>query len=319
MSSRSHPLPEDPLPMLIDQLLHLFCTIDDLCKPIEASLAARALGGAKARRPTRTPSLSTSEVITILVSFHLSHYRTFKRYYTEFVAVHLRAEFPKAPSYQRFVEYIARAVAVLVSLVPRLFGQPTGISYIDSTPLPVCHNQRILSHRVFAGLAKRGKTSVGWFFGMKLHLVVSHEGELLAVRLTAGNRADLAETEALSKRLFGLLFGDKGYIGQDVRERLAKRGVRLLTKVRRKMKPLRMTAEERRYLRGRGLVETVIGELKAVCQISHSRHRSRANFLAHLLSGLAAYCFLPEKPKLRLRKRTERLAKETQSIGRNAA
>lgn len=283
--------------MLIDQLLQLFCTIDDLCKPIAAELDGRALGG---RRLTRRPLLAISEIVTILICFHLSHYRSFKRYYLELVLVHLGREFPGAPSYQRFVEYIPRAIGVLNLLLPCLLGTVTGISYIDSTPLVVCHNQRITQHRVFGDAAQRGKTSMGWFYGMKLHLAVSHRGELLAVRLSAGNKADSSQAEPLCKRLWGLLFGDKGYISQGLRERLAQQGVRLLTKVRSNMKPLPMTPHERHYLRGRGLVETVIGELKHLCHIDHTRHRSPINFLSHLLAGLAAYCFLPEKPTLNI-------------------
>lgn len=283
--------------MLIAQLLHLFCTIDDLCKPIEGSLDARALG----RSPTRVPSLATSEIITILVSFHLSHYRTFKRFYTECVLVHLRAEFPKAPSYQRFVELMPRTLSTLAGMVPRLFGPCTGISYIDSTPLAVCKNPRIASHRVFAGVATRGRTSVGWFFGLKLHVVINHLGDLLAVHVTGANRSDLAQVPFLTKRLRGFLFGDKGYIGKKMREELAGRGLKLVTKVRRNMKPQTLSPEERQFLRGRGLVETVVGLMKSVCQIEHSRHRSTTNFVTHLLSGIVAYCFLPEKPQITLR------------------
>lgn len=292
------PVPEAPLLMLIDQLTSIFCFLDDACKVIEPTLDHFSLPATARHYLTRRPELSCSEIATILVAFHLSNYRTFKRYYIEVVRELLRAEFPGAPSYNRFIELIPRNLVVLASVLPRLFGEVTGISYIDSTPLVVCDNHRIHSHKVFKDIARRGKTSMGWFFGLKLHIVINERGELLCVKVTPGNVSDSKPVCAMATKLIGILFGDKGYISKKNEEALAKIGVKLITKKRKNMKPQKLSREESRLLRKRGIVETVIDQLKNICQIDHTRHRSPINAMVHLLAGLIAYCFLPEKPQI---------------------
>ena len=125
--------------------------------------------------------------MTIMIHFHQASYRNFKKYYEEHVQAHLRSEFPALVSYGRFVELMPRAVVPLAVYLHHRFGQCTGISYVDSTALPVCRNQRIHQHKVFLELAARGKTTLGWFYGFKLHLIVNDCGELLACQLTPGN------------------------------------------------------------------------------------------------------------------------------------
>jgi hypothetical protein len=180
-------------------------------------------------------------------------------------------------------------------------GPCTGISFIDSTSLAVCHPARIQQHRVFAIDARRGKTSVGWFYGFKLHLVVNDRGELLAFCLTPGNLDDRKPVPRLVHRLFGKVFGDKGYISAPLAEELfLGQGLRLITKLRKNMRNVLLPFADKLLLRKRALIETIIDQLKNVCQIEHSRHRSPINFLVHLLAGLAAYCHQPKKPSLSL-------------------
>jgi hypothetical protein len=242
-----------------------------------------------------------SEMMTILILFQQSHYRTFKAYYTEYVQRHLCSEFPTQVSYQRFVELMPRLLVPLVAYLHTQLGRCTGISFIDSTKLAVCHNARIHQHRVFEGRAARGKTSVGWFYGFKLHLVVNDEGDLLAFCLTAGNVDDRRPVPKLAYRLFGTLFGDKGYLSQPLAEQLlVTQGLRLITKLRKKMHNRLLLLSDKLLLRKRAIIETINDQLKNVCQIEHSRHRSPINFLVHLIAGLIAYCQQPKKPSLRL-------------------
>ncbi len=152
--------------------------------------------------------------MTIVIQFHLSGYRAFKAYYTKEVRPHQRAEFPGWVSYNRFVELMPMSCVPLCVYLKTRFGTCSGLSFIDSTKLAVCHHRRIWGHKVFADLAARGQTSVDWFYGFKLHLVVNDCGELLNVTLTAGNVDDRAVVPALVKDLFGKLFGDKGYVSQ---------------------------------------------------------------------------------------------------------
>jgi hypothetical protein len=282
-------------------LLDLFCHVDDFCHVFLAQWETALLDhSVKCRRRTR--SLSLSEIMTILIHFHQSHYRDFKAFYTRYVQVHLRSEFPGLVSYTRFVEFIPSAVVPLCVYLRHCQGTCTGISFIDSTDLAVCHNRRISQHKVFAQLAERGHTSTGWFFGFKVHFVFNDEGELLACTLTPGNVDDRKPVPQLAQRLFGKLFGDKGYLSQKLREELRQTfNVELITKLRRNMKNQLMPLADRLLLRKRAIVETIIDQLKNISQIEHSRHRSLANFLANLLCGLIAYCHQPKKPSLQLR------------------
>jgi len=129
----------------MDSLLELFCHVDDFCTASLEQLSAR--------RPR--VSLCISEIMTILIHFHQSNYRNFKAYYLEYVMTH-----PGLVSYNRFVELIPSVIVPLNACL----GTCTGITFIDSTTLAVCKNPRIHCHKTFAGLARRGKTSTGWFY-----------------------------------------------------------------------------------------------------------------------------------------------------------
>jgi transposase len=284
----------------MESLLELFVHVDDFCQAFLPNLERHLLSsGARQRRRAR--SLSVSEVMTILIHFHQSHYRNFKAYYCEHVLLHLRGEFPGLVSYTRFVDFIPAALFPLCAYFQQTcLGECSGVSFIDSTSLDVCLNQRIASHKVFAGLAGRGKTSTGWFFGFKVHLVINDRGELLNVLLTPGNVDDRKPVPRLVRKLFGKVFGDKGYISQPLYELLRQTfGIQLVTKLKSNARNrLPMTLIDRILLRKRAIVESVIDQLKNISQIEHSRHRSLTSFLTNLLCGLIAYARQPKKPSL---------------------
>ena len=170
-----------------------------------------------------------------------------------------------------------------------------------SNPLAVCHNARIHSHKIFAGLAARGHTSTGWFYGFKLHLVFNDRGELLSVLLAPGNVDDRKPIPKLVKRLFGKIFADKGYLSQPLFAYLYQTfSIQLITKLRSNMKNAWMLLEDRLMLRKRAIAETIIDQLKNISQIEYSRHRSVFSFLVNVLCGLNVYCHKPSKPSLGL-------------------
>jgi Transposase DDE domain len=245
--------------------------------------------------------MSASELMTILILFQQSQYRTFKAFYTQHVQQYWRDEFPQLVSYGRFVELMPSVLVPLTVYLHEHFGDCTGVSFIDSTALAVCRNARISQHRVFAFDAARGKTSVGWFYGFKLHLVVNDRGELLAFCLTRGNVDDRRPVPRLVTHLFGKLFGDRGYISQGLAEDLfVRQGLRLITKLRKNMHQRLLAMTDKLLLRKRAIIETIYDQLKNICQIEHSRHRSPRNFLVNLLAGLIAYCLQPKKPSMHL-------------------
>lgn len=282
------------------EILPLFCDIDDFCLIFEPSWKKRLLSTA-VRRRDRAGYLCLSEVMTMIVMFHASSYRNFKAYYCEQVMKHYAAAFARLVSYQRFVELMPQALVPLCSYLQSRKGECSGISFIDSTSLKVCHNRRIHSHKVFEGCARRGRTSVDWFFGFKLHLVINDCGELLNVRLTPGNIDDRRPVPELVKELFGKLFGDKGYISQPLFETLYEDGLQLVTRLKRSMKNRLVSIFDKIMLRKRAIIESVVDQLKNISQIEHSRHRSVANCFVNLLAGLIAYTFREKKPSLNIR------------------
>src|SRR5215471_10782642 len=268
----------------MSQLIAMFCDIDDFCKWFEPLYMRRLLQSGQRQR-TRQTVLALSEIMTIIVYFHSSHYRDFKHYYTEYVATHLRPYFPTLVSYSRFVELIPRAVVPLCGYLHTRKGRCTGITFVDSTSLAVCHNRRISRHKVFAGYATRGKSSMGWFFGFKLHLMVN----------------DQMPVGRMARGLWGQLFGDRGYISRALHKMLWAQGLALITLIRRNMKPCLMWLWDRLLLRKRFLIETINDQLKNVSQIEHSCHRSFTGFMVNLVAGLLAYTYQPKKPSLGLR------------------
>ena len=278
-------------------LLELFVDVDNFCQDYDKHVKAKEPGRKKVGPKQR---LSDSEIMTIVIHFHQSSYRSFKHYYNQHVLKRLHSEFPKLISYNRFVELTSSILVKLCAYLQKNLGEQTGINFIDSTAIAVCHNKRINRNKVFKHLAERGLTSMGWFFGFKLHLVINDKGELLAVHLTPGNTDDRKPLNVLTKDLFGKLFGDKGYVSQHLFEELFKRGLELITTIRKNMKNSLMLLEDKILLRKRFIIETVNDQLKNISHIEHSRHRKPANFAVNLIAGLIAYQLQPKKPSLNL-------------------
>lgn len=279
-------------------IVTLFCEIDEFCCRFEPWMANQQLS---VRQRQRASTMYTSEVMTILVLFHLLGYRNLKQFYTEYVTTHLRWAFPRLVSYTRFVELQRTALVPLCGYLRTRQGPCTGISFLDSTKVVVCHNRRIPQHRVFAAQAARGKGSLGWFYGFKLHLVVNDEGALLNCCLTPGDVDDRQPAPALLEQLWGKLFADKGYIAQWLTDLLAEHDLHLITKVKKNMRNQLLPYLDKILLRKRAIIETVTDQLKNISQIEHTRHRSFANFLGNLVAGLIAYTWRPTKPSLGLR------------------
>lgn len=280
-------------------LIQMFCDVEDFVVEVKHGLDTRMLTHRTVIRH-REPGLSDSELMTILIAFHHSGYRTFKHFYTRHVRRYWIKWFPHLVSYTRFLNLMPRVLVPLCVYLKRRYGTQTGIAFIDSTALAVCHPKRIARNRVFKGIAKRGKTTYGWFFGFKLHLVINDCGELLGVTLTPGNTDDRVPVDDLTALLKGSLFGDKGYISQKLTETLGARALNLVTSVRANMKNKLMPLMDKILLRKRSLIETVNDQLKNIAQITHTRHRSPISFCLNLVAALIAYSYQPKKPSLNI-------------------
>jgi hypothetical protein len=290
-------------------IVALFCDLDDFYQAFAPTWQQHLLP-APGRHRQRTSCLSVSEIMTLVVAFQASDYRTFKHFYRKEVCRHWRSEFPHLLSYQRLLERLPAVLVPLSAYLRTRLGRTRGIAFLDSLPLPVCHNRRIYSHQVFAGVAQRGKSSMGWFYGFKLHFVINDEGDLLALRFTPGNVDDRTPVPGLAEGLWGKLFGDRGYISQELFEQLWGSGVQLITKLKRKMKNKLLPLWDKLLLRKRALIESVGEQLKHVCQIGHTRHRSAYNAFVHAFAALVAYTWHEHKPSLHLTPEEQRLLAE---------
>jgi hypothetical protein len=281
-------------------ITELFVYVDNFCNEYDHFIASHSLSATPQRKPTRTPCLTISEIMTIVLLFQQSPTKNFKYFYLSYLR-NYTSEFPNLPSYTRFVELQQRCLGHMYALLMILcfLTEQTGINYIDATRIPVCHNKRIARHKVFEGLATRGKSTMGWFFGFKLHLVINEKGGLLNVQLTPGNVDDRKPVRQMVKRLKGLLFGDKGYIDHVLFQDLYHDGLKLITGLKKNMDNKLMVLNEKILLRKRSIIETVNGVLKTDFQLVHTRHRSFINGFIHIFSTLIAYCFRSKKPSIK--------------------
>lgn len=286
------------------EITDIFYLCDEFSIELDKMLPRHLLKEDNGKKHRNKPSaMADSEVMAILISFHLSQVRNLKAYYLGYVCKHLNKEFPKLLSYTRFVELQQRVLLPLVIFLKTCrMGKCTGISFVDSTTIDVCHIKREGQNSVFDGIAAKGKGTMGWFFGFKLHLIINDKGEILSFVITRGNIDDRVplEIESFIKNVFGKIYADRGYISKRLAEVLFVDGIQLIYKLKNNMKGGDIPLKDRIILRKRALIESVNDELKNICQIEHTRHRSFTNFLTNLIAGLLAYSFLPKKPSIRV-------------------
>lgn len=287
------------------KIIEIFCNIDDFMQEYDQVVAQAGISTSQTKKRKRKFTMSDSEVMTIMILFHLKSYRSLKNFYISHICKRMQDYFPNCVSYNRFVELQRRVLQPLaVYLKMRGLGKCTGISFIDSTPLRVSHIKREKQHKVFKGIAEKSFGTMGWFYGFKLHLVANDKGEIVDFLITSANVDDRQplKDKTFHKKVFGKIFGDKGYLGKDLFDRLFIDGIHLVTKVRKNMKHKKMEFMDRVILRKRAVIESINDVLKNICYIEHSRHRSFDNFIGNLLAGLTAYSFLDSKPSVKIQR-----------------
>lgn len=284
--------------ILKEQIVDIFCVADEFMKEFQSHLDQNGIG----KKPNRKPRLSTSEVMTIMVLFQLSGIRCFKWFYSQYLVKHFSDDFPSLVSCNRFVELQKKALFPMAVFAKTCaLGECSGISFVDSTPIRVCRNKRIFNHKVFNGIATRGKSTIGFFYGFKLHIVINEYGQILDFQITQANVDDRTPLKNnLLKRIWGKLYGDKGYVSKKLTEVLFDQGIHLVTGIRKNMKNTLMPLFDKIMLRKRSIIETINDQLKNICMIEHSRHRSFHNFINNILAGIIAYSFLPKKPAIKM-------------------
>lgn len=277
---------------MISTLTPIFTVVDDF---IKATLNSNVSESIKYHLKTnRYARMSMSEVLTIWIAFQSAQFRNFKSFY-RYLERHHKSEFPTLISYQHFIDLQKRCLIPLILFFNFVRGDDTGIKFVDSSALPVCHMKRSKYHKVFRGLAQKGKGTMGFFFGFKLHLIINEKKQPVALSITPGDVDDRVVMQNLTENLSGKIYGDRGYIKQDLFESLFKRGVQLITMLRSNMRPKIMTSEDSVNLKKRNLIENVFHIAKNIMHLSHTRHRSLVGFLVNLLSCVCCLCKPEEK------------------------
>lgn len=282
-----------------NKLIELYIALDDLVLNYKNYIQARGLAARK--KPNRVPALNGSEVGTILVAYHYSGYKNFEYYYKQLILNRFNDCFPEAPSYECFLSYIPKATDMMTLwlLYTCMGSLRTGLYFVDSKKLEVCHIRREKSNKVFQEYAAKGKSSMGWFYGLKLHTVVNNLGQIISFKFTPGNVADnnhelLME---LFKDLEGYCVGDKGYLSKLFGFFYEKK-LHLITRPRKNMKHLPVLPIHNQLVDKRGLIESVYDILTSVCDLEHSRHRKPENAYNHMIAALIAYQYLAKKPQV---------------------
>ncbi|NLQ24941.1 IS982 family transposase [Shewanella sp. S-1] len=281
------------------KLVEVFCDVDDFCAVFIPEWKKTLLTDGTRKRQ-RAGRMTMSEVMTIIILFQMSHHRDFKNFYIGYLAHFYKSAFPNLLSYTRFLEVIPTTLVPLCSYFASLKSDPTGIEFVDSTSIKVCHNLRIHRHETLAGLACRGKGTMGWFYGFKLHLIVNHQGGIVAAKVTPANVHDTKPVNEMVHSDMNKLYADKGYISKALSSELLDKGVKLVTNVRKNMKAKAMLLWDRSMLSRRFIIETINDQLKNISQIEHSRHRSVHGFMLNMIAGLIAYQLKDNKPQLNL-------------------
>ena len=293
-------------------IAEIYVEVDDFCQE-EVGKISRLINRQSYFRTlytkrTLNKRITISEIMTVLIYYPHSGYKNFKTYYEKEVLKNWLKDFPDLVSYQRFVWWIPLALLPLMCFVMWRCcnGRRTGIYFIDSTKIGVCHDKRAHQNKVFKGFASWGKTSMGWFYGFKLHLLVNQYGELIHLHFTTGSVSDNNAKVLfhLTNDINGWVIGDKGYLcNQEKMEFVEKNGkISWFAKPRKNQKNQKIYFDKmpfmaRLWVRKRGLIETVIGIKKKELDLEHTRHRSIFNAFTHMYATIAAYYFRTEKPK----------------------
>lgn len=254
----------------------IFSLVDDFCKAYEDWVKHKLLSSGKQRN--RGGKLSLSEEISIIIFYHFSEFKHLKIFYRHFGTD--GKWFKNPPCYDRFIQIIPSLFLPIVIMMHYLSGRKTGIYYVDSTHFSVCKNIRISSDKTFKGLASRGHSSIDWFYGFKLHMIINDKSEIIAIKITKGNTDDRKAFEemAIRQNLKGKCYADKGYLSKDLFTRLFHKGLILITGIKRNMKNYLIPILDKLYHRKRFIIETIFGYIKEHFNVRPNKHRSPTNF-----------------------------------------
>lgn len=279
---------------MIMDFTEIFCYIDDFFQELDKNTNSITNHNNKSGPKSR---LNRSEIITIIIGYWQSSYDCFKNYYLKQIWIHHKRDF-QLVSYSQFIKIIGPHLPLLVLILNSILDQCDGLSFVDSSSIEVCKRYRISMHKVFAGIAARSKTTRGWFYGLKLHLIINRAGGIVKASFSPGNKDDRQQLELMIKNLFGKVFGDRGYISQKLFQQLLEQGIFMVTRVKKNMKNKLMSMLDKILLLKRALIESVFSKIKLLGKFEHSRHRSVTNAFVHMVAALINYQMSDNKPSI---------------------
>lgn len=274
-------------------IVEVYCFIDNFVKMIESKKAKSLVG--------RKSMLTKTDYITLAIFKQDHGIKTTKQLY-EFVRDYMQKDFLPLPSYQQFNHGIKSTFRyfVIIAWILTKMTRKKGARYhiVDSSPLPVCNNQYRFIAKLFKGFARSGKNLNGWFWGFKLHLIINHNMEIEAIRISGGSTSDIdALNDDFIEGIKGWLIGDKGYIGQSKARQLAKKGLKLVTRSRKNMKKVPALPIHNYLLSKRQAIESTFSYLKHRLSVLNSYARSVEGFFVNVFSAIITYTLNITKTK----------------------
>ena len=224
------------------------------------------------------PRMPHAELLTFMIYYHYCQFKNFKAYCQHMQQYHATM-FPQQLHYKTLCAWRIRLLPICKDILKHLMQKAhnTREGFIDSTHLDICHPIRSMRPRKALHAARKSKNGMGWHHGFKFHIIVNRFGEIVNARMTAGNVDDRKPVKKLCRRIVRVLYGDRGYLSKELSAHLAKKGIRLVTRNRRNMPRKKMTSQDKKMLKKKSIIETIIGELKDRYHIDHTRHRSHRN------------------------------------------
>jgi hypothetical protein len=273
----------------------IYCFVDDWIKGVVSNLRYALTRPGKDLPPIKKHKLTIAELVSLAIFRFFTGHRNWKDFYQHITTYH-KKDFSELPKYKNFlvaINQLSFLALILLEGFMNIFKRFTRISdlkFADSTKLQVCHIKREFSHKVCYGLARKSKSSMGWFYGFKLHIICNELMQILNLKITAGNVDDRKGLAMIWNDIFGMIIADAGYIGKDWQAKAFSLNKCLLTGVKANMKKL-MTETEEYMLHLRQRVECVFSVLKLRFGMENTLPRSPLGYLAHYIWSITAYQF----------------------------
>ncbi len=276
-------------------LITIYCFVEDFLKGILGSIKYALKRPDQNTPPTPKRNLTLAELVSLAIFKSVSGHRNWKDFYQNIKSYH-KKDFPGLPVYENFLRAMNALSLVALLLLHGFMEFFKSITskedpkLTDSTKLEVCKIKREFTHKVAKRIARKAKSSMGWFYGFKLHIICNGLMQILNFRITSGNTDDRKGLEMIWDDIFGMIIADAGYLGEDWQKKAQNLGKHLLTGVRANMKKI-MTETQHKLLKLRQCAETVFSVLKLRFGIESTLPRSELGFFAHYIWSITAYQF----------------------------